>query len=94
VPTPDPESRQMITRNNITGVAYNVQAPVGAKCNIPFDYRATNTNDSKAVGNMLQRAKTILRTNGFTALYDKGYHTGSEFEVANGLGVKTIFLTS
>jgi hypothetical protein len=42
------------------------------------------------MGNMLQRAKTILRTNGFTALYDKGYHTGSEFEVANGLGVKTI----
>ena len=36
---------------------------------------------------MLQRAKSILRTNSFTALYDKGYHTGSEFKTANDLGV-------
>ena len=87
VSTSDPESRQMITRNNITEVAYNVQTTVDAKHNIPFDYKVTNTNDSKAMGNMLQRAKSILQSNDFTALYDKGYHTGSEFDRAHKLGI-------
>jgi len=90
VSTSDPDSRQMITRNNITEVAYNTQTTVDAKNNIPIDYKVTNANDSKAMGNMLQRAKSILRTNKFTALYDKGYHTGSEFAVADALGIKTL----
>ena len=67
----DPESRQMILRNNITEVAYNIQSTVDAKHYLPIDYKVTNTNDSKAMGNMLQRCKTILRNNDFTALYDK-----------------------
>ena len=79
--------RQMITRNNITEVAYNVQTTVDEKHNLPIDYKITNTNDSKAMGNMLQRAKSILRTNEFSALYDKGYHTGSEFKIADDLGI-------
>lgn len=53
--------------------------------NLPIDYKVTNTNDSKATGNMLMRAKSILRNNDFTALYDKGYHTGSEFKIADDL---------
>ena len=73
----------MIIRNNITEVAYNVQTTVDEKYNLPIDYKVTNTNDSKAMGNMLRRAKSILRTNEFTALYDKGYHTGTEFKIAN-----------
>jgi len=87
ISTSDPESRQMITRNNITEVAYNLQTSVDSKYNIPIDYKVTNNNDSKAMGNMLQRAKSILRHNQFTALYDKGYHTGSEFKIADDLGV-------
>ena len=87
VSTSDPDSRQMIIRNNITEVAYNVQTTVDEKNNLLIDYKVTNTNDSKAMGNMLQRAKSILRTNEFTALYDKGYHTGSEFDIAEKLGV-------
>ncbi len=90
ISTSDPDSRQMITRNNITEVAYNVQTSVDSKHNLPIDYKVTNTNDSKAMGNMLQRAKSILHTNQFTALYDKGYHTGSEFYTASKLGVATI----
>jgi hypothetical protein len=42
------------------------------------------------MGNMLQRAKSILRTNEFTALYDKGYHTGSEFKIAHDLKIDTL----
>ena len=90
ISTSDPESRQMITRNNITEVAYNVQTTVDAKNNIPIDYKVTNTNDSKAMGDMLERAETILETNEFTALYDKGYHTGSEFETAHKLGINVL----
>ena len=86
----DPESRQIMIRNNITEVAYNIQNTVDAKNNIPIDYKVTNQNDSKAMGNMVQRAKSILRTNEFTVLYDKGYHTGSELKAAQDLGVETI----
>jgi len=87
VSTSDPDSRQMIIRNNITEVAYNVQTTVDAKHNLPIDYKVTNHNDKKAMGNMLQRAKSILRSNEFIALYDKGYHTGSEFDIAGQLGI-------
>ena len=90
VSTSDPDSRQMIIRNNITEVAYNVQTSVDAKNNLLIDYKVTNSNDSKAMGNMLQRAKSILGTNEFTALYDKGYHTGSEFKIAHDLNINTL----
>lgn len=86
----DPESRQIMLRNNITEVAYNVQSTVDSKNCIPIDYKVTNQNDSKAMGNMVQRAKSILRTNDFTVLYDKGFHTGSELKTAQDLGVETI----
>jgi len=42
------------------------------------------------MGNMLRRAKSILRTNNFTALYDKGYHTGTEFKIAEDLGIEVM----
>ena len=90
VSTSDPESRQMTIRNNITEVAYNVQTTVDAKHYLPIDYKVTNTNDSKAMGTMLQRSKTILRSNEFTALYDKGYHTGSEFKTAANLAIEVL----
>lgn len=87
ISTSDSESRQMIIRNNITEVAYNVQTTIDALNNIPIDYLVTNNNDSKAMGKMLRRSKSILRTNKFTALFDKGYHTGSEFKIANDLKI-------
>jgi len=90
ISTSDPESRQIMIRNNITEVAYNIQSTVDSKNCIPIDYKVTNQNDSKAMGNMVQRAKSILRTNEFTALYDKGFHTGSELKTALDLGIETI----
>jgi hypothetical protein len=90
ISTSDPDSRQLITRNRITEVAYNVQTTVDAKHCLPIDFKVTNQNDSKAMGNMVHRAKIILGTNDFTALYDKGYHTGSELKTAQELGVETI----
>lgn len=90
VSTSDPESRQLITRNNITEVAYNVQTTVDAEHCLPIDFKVTNQNDSKAMGNMARRAKSILRKNDFTMLYDKGYHTGSELKTSQQLGIETI----
>ena len=68
----------------------NLGTTVDAKNKLLIDYRLTNANDKKAMGGMLARAKTILRSNGFTALYDKGYHTGSEFHTADRLGIETL----
>lgn len=90
ISTSDPDSRQMITRNNITEVAYNIQSTVDAKHNIPIDFKVTNKNDSKAMGEMVRRAKTILGKSDFVMLFDKGYHTGSEFDYAHKHGVEVI----
>ena len=90
ISTSDPDSRQLITRNNITEVAYNIQSTVDAKHNIPIDFKVTNKNDSKAMGNMVRRAKSILGKTDFTALYDKGYHTGTEFDYAHKHGIEVI----
>jgi transposase len=90
ISTSDPDSRQMITRNSITEVAYNVQSTVDAKHNIPIDFKVTNKNDSKAMGAIVRRAKTILGHTDFTAIFDKGYHTGTEFDYAHKHGVKVL----
>lgn len=50
ISTSDPESRQLITRNNITEVGYNEQTTVDVKYCISIDYRVSNENDSKALG--------------------------------------------
>lgn len=80
----------MITRNNITEVCYNIQSTVDAKHNIPIDYKVTNENDSKAMGTMARRAKTILGNKDFTLIYDKGYHTGSEFKYVEQQDIEVI----
>ncbi len=71
ISTSDPESRQLMTRNNTSEVAYNVQTVVDAKHNIPIDFKVTNENDNRALSGMLRRTKTILGTPHFTALYDR-----------------------
>jgi transposase len=87
ISTSDPESRQLMTRNNISEVAYSVQTVVDAKYNLPIDYKVTNQNDSRAMSGMLRRTKTILGTTDFTAVYDKGYHTGCEIKMAVTSGI-------
>ena len=88
ISTSDPESRQLMIRNRITEVAYSVQTTVDEKKKITLDYKVTNENDSKALGGMLRRAKRVLGHADFTALYDKGYHTGSELKRGIELGVE------
>jgi len=90
ISTSDPESRHMIVRNNITEVAYNIQTTIDSKYYIPIDFKTTNENDKKAMGEMLTRASSILGHNNFTALYDKGYHTGSELKIADQLGLNVL----
>ena len=58
--------------------------------NIPIDFKVTNENDSKAMGGTLRRNKTILGHANFIAVYDKGYHIGSEFDYANRLGIDVL----
>lgn len=88
ISTSDPESRQLMIRNNISEVAYNVQTVVDAKHYLPIDYKVTNENDTRALSGMLRRTRIILGTANFTALYDKGYHTGSEMKKALTSGIE------
>src|SRR5690625_230437 len=90
ISTSDPDSRQLIVRNMITEVAYNLQSTVDAEHNIPVNYEITNESDSKAMGGMLEQAVEILGHNEFTAVFDKGYHIGSEFETADKLEIEVL----
>lgn len=94
ISTTDPESRMIMIRGNISEVAYNVQTTVDARHCLPIDYQVTNQNDAKAMGMMVRRAKSIVRNHAFTALFDKGYYTGSELEIAQRLGVTTLVAIS
>jgi len=45
ISTSDPESRQLITRNNTTEVVYSAQTVFDTKHNLSIDYKVTNQND-------------------------------------------------
>jgi len=90
ISTSDPDSRNIMIRNHISEVSYSVQTTVDAKHSIPIDYKVTNQNDARAMGEMLSRAVDVLGHNHFTALYDKGYHNGKELKSAHQLGVTAI----
>lgn len=89
ISTSDPDSKQLIIRGAITEVAYNVQATVDSSHKIPIDYEVTNQNDSGAMARMARRAKSIVRHNRFSILFDKGYHSGIELSKVQLLGVDT-----
>ena len=89
--TSDPESRHQIVRGTITEVCYTAQTTVDAKHKLLIDYKLTNKNDKKAMGMMLRRAKSILgEPTPSLHSTSKGYHTGSEFHIANSLGVDSL----
>jgi hypothetical protein len=90
ISTSDPESRQLMVRNNITEVAYNIQTTVDAQNKLLLDYRVTNENDKQAMLPMCRRVKSILGHGQFTALFDKGYHTGYQIGNCHALGITTL----
>jgi transposase len=90
ISTSDPDSKQLIVRNNITEVAYNIQTINDGKQNIILDYKTTQNNDTHALSDMVGRAVGILGHTDFVALYDKGYHTGMELAACHAMGVETL----
>ncbi|MBW2963142.1 IS1182 family transposase, partial [Mesonia sp. JHPTF-M18] len=60
--TSDPDCRHQIVRGTVTEVCYTAQTTVDAKHKLLIDYKLTNQNDKKAMGFMLRRAKSILRS--------------------------------
>jgi transposase len=94
VSTSDPDSRQLITRNNITEVGYNIQATTDAENKIILDYEVTNVNDTHAMGSMVNSAIEIVENNTFIAIYDKGYHTGMQIKKCHDIGIETLVAIS
>jgi transposase len=90
ISTADPESRLLTSAHQVKEVAYNVQSTVDAAHCLLIDFEVTNENDKKAMGTMVERAGQILQTNDFTALYDKGYYTGSQLQTAQATGATVI----
>lgn len=89
VSSTDPEARQLIIRGQITEVAYNAQSTVDSKHNLPIDYKALNTNDSKILPTMAERAKEILQSDHFDFLADKGYHDSEGLQKCKDMNITT-----
>ena len=90
ISTSDPDSRQLIMRQNITEVAYNIQTTNDLKNKLILDYLTTNQNDSHALGTMVQRAALVLDKNDFTVIFDKGYHTATEIKQCHDMQIETL----
>lgn len=90
ISTSDPDSRQMIVRNNITEVAYNTQVTTDAKNKIILDYLVTNEKDTHAMSPMVERAIDIVDNNEFIAIYDKGYYAGEDIFACHEMGIETL----
>jgi hypothetical protein len=90
ISTSDPDSRQMIVRGNITEVVYNIQTIDNAKHNLLLNYDTTQSNDTHALSKMVEEAIPIIGHTDFLALYDKGYHTGSEIAACHEMGIETM----
>lgn len=90
VSTSDPDSRQLIIRNNIAEVAYNTQTTVDADHKLILDFKVTNQKDTNAMSEMVKCTAEVLESNDFTALFDKGYHTGEEIKACHQMGVETL----
>ena len=90
ISTSDTDSRQIMIRNGITEVAYNIQTTVDSDNNLLIDYKVTNNNDTKAMSEMAGRAAEIVGNNDFTVLYDKGYHNGCELKAVQEMGIETL----
>lgn len=89
VSTSDPESKQLVIRGVVTEVCYNIQSTVDQKYKLPIDYTVTNTNDKRAMTNMVKNAIEIVGNNTFDAVFDKGYYTAEEIHKTQKLGVTT-----
>ena len=77
--TVDPDARLMGNNRGGVEVAYNVQSAVDAKNDIIITYDViTNPSDQHQLGNMINKAKRVLKIKRFTALADKGYYNGKD----------------
>lgn len=90
ISTSDPDSRHLPIRSNITEVAYSTQATTDDKHKLLLDYDVTNEIDANAMGDMISRSKDVLGHSDFTALFDKGYHTGAELKKAADLNIDVL----
>ena len=87
ISTTDPDSKQLPIRQAITEVAYCIQTINDAKNNIILDYETTNKIDNHALAGMVEKAVAIVGNTNFYAVFDKGYHTGSEIKKCHEMGV-------
>jgi transposase len=90
VSTTDKDARALLFHGQVVEVGYNVQAAVDARFKLVIGTHTINRNDRNEMTYMAQESLTNLASNSFTALLDKGYHTGKELEKTQLLGVKTV----
>jgi hypothetical protein len=72
ISTSDPDSRQIMTRNNISEVSYTVQTTVNALHDIPIDLRLPMKTILKPWVECFVVVKPLGHNNLY--IYDKGYH--------------------
>jgi transposase len=90
VSTTDPDAKALLVQGQVVEVSYNQQAAVDQKHNLVIGTHTINRNDRNALSEIAIEAKENIKSEGFTALVDKGYHNGKEIQTTQTNGIITV----
>jgi transposase len=90
VSTTDSDARALLVQGQVVEISFNIQAAVDAKHNLVVATHTINRNDKNALSAIAIEAKENLSIDSYTALVDKGYHTGREIEACKINNIVTI----
>ena len=76
----DPDCRVLPSGDFSKFLGYRIQCGADAKHKLVCSYEVSNKNDVHSTASIASIAKTNLQSDGFNALYDKGYFSGPEME--------------
>jgi transposase len=86
----DKESRSLKIKDNVTEVAYNIQAVTDSKHSMIVEFDSINENDHSQLSVMTSKAMEALAVKRITVLADKGYHVGKQLLECREQGVTTL----
>lgn len=89
ISTTDPDAKAVLLHRNIVNVGYNVQAVSDSKYKMLVGMDTGDVNDTHALAPMVEIAQQNIGKKKMDVLADKGYHTGSQLEKCEKLGVTT-----
>lgn len=85
----DPDSRNLMSLRNISGVGYNIQAATDGKHKLFVHAHIGGSTDKRELAESALEIKSLLRLRHFKTLSDAGYTTGDQLHLCKQAGITT-----